>query len=138
MKLLSLLKALENLGEISFKVIGDNTFEVKEKKEAIPKKNISYSDVFENVWKEYDRKGSKKVAWQEFLKLDESDQNKLIPSIFMYKSEQPDKQFRKDFERFLKYDLYTQYYDLFMAEASKQEKIMKSARKPSEDHEWWD
>ena len=138
MKLAGKKASGESLGEISFKVTDDNTFGVKEKKEAIPKKNISYSDVFEDAWKEYDRKGSKKVAWQEFLKLDESDQNKLIPSIFMYKSEQPDKQFRKDFQRFLRYDLYTQYYDLFMAETSKQEKIMKSARKPSEDHEWWD
>ncbi len=78
----------------------------KEGKNNSPGFRQEYSPEFNQLWIEYSRKGDKKASWVEFqkLKLNPDDYPRLEQAIKNYCHENPDKKFRKDFERFLKTD----------------------------------
>ena len=58
-------------------------------------------ELFEKCWIAYNRKGSKKQAKMQWDKLDDDEKTLIIPHIKAYVSSR-DKQFQKDFERYIK------------------------------------
>lgn len=124
------------MGEISIKVSDGNIYTIEDLDVDVKAaKKVNYTNVFNDLWIQYERKGSKKEAFHQFLKIGPSEYNKISKAIDRYFLEFPDKQFRKDFQRFLKYDLYVQYYDLWEEEQTTQEKNMNI--KSKYDLEWW-
>ena len=67
---------------------------------------LDTDELFEDAWVAYDRKGSKKKAKEQWKKL--SDQNKCIARQFIseYKLQNPEIKYRKDFERYLSYEVW--------------------------------
>ncbi len=65
-------------------------------------KRVTYSNEFEYAWKEYECKGSKGAAWKEWQRLSKEDRDAAAAGIAIYKTLTPEKQYRKDFERYLK------------------------------------
>jgi DNA-binding transcriptional regulator YhcF (GntR family) len=84
--------------------------EKKERREKKERKNtgirVQYPTDFEDFWKLYGMKGDKKVSFEEYknLKLTEEESNKLPVAIRNYQIQNPERKFRKDFQRFLKMD----------------------------------
>jgi len=66
----------------------------------------AYPVEFESVWLAYDRKGEKKKAFQVFerLHMTEQELSDLPVAIRNYLEAHPDRQYRKDLERFLESD----------------------------------
>jgi hypothetical protein len=58
---------------------------------------------FDDFWTAYERKGSRKVAEQEWRRLTQADKEALMPRIPEYFRAKPDKVYRKDGERFIKH-----------------------------------
>jgi DNA-binding Lrp family transcriptional regulator len=82
----------------------DNIEENKTSKSKREKKekdnNISFAD-FEVCWKAYNRKGSKKKSLEQWQKLTDEERKRVLPHVKAYVSSR-DKQFQKDFERYLR------------------------------------
>lgn len=66
-------------------------------------KNVKkeYNSEFEILWKIYERKGNKISAFKQFQRLTKIDIVDIKDKIGLYIASTPDKQFRKDFERWL-------------------------------------
>jgi len=71
----------------------------KEKKEKELKEKSD--SLFENCWKAYRRKGSKKKSLEYWNKLNQQEQQSVMPHIKAYVDSR-DMQFQKDFERYLR------------------------------------
>jgi uncharacterized protein YdaU (DUF1376 family) len=67
-----------------------------------PGKRVQYSSEFEYAWKEYECKGSKGAAWSVWKTLTKEEYTAATTGISIYKTLTPEKQYRKDFERYLK------------------------------------
>lgn len=57
---------------------------------------------FEDFWAAYERKGNKINTAKEWAKLTQSEREAIMVNVPKYNSSKPDKQFRKDGERYLK------------------------------------
>lgn len=69
--------------------------------------DTKYSDDFERVWEMYGRKGSKRQAYIEWIKLAPNDRKLTLSHIPAYVDNLKDEpQFMKDFERYLKHGTY--------------------------------
>ncbi len=76
---------------------------VKEKKEGeVENAEMMPWPSFEDFWEAYERKGNKVNAEKEWTKIGQSDREAIMASVPNYNYSKPDKQFRKDGERFLK------------------------------------
>lgn len=62
----------------------------------------TYPEQFNEVWKIYGRKGSKKQSLAQWKKLSEDDKDAAVKAIRDYQRERPERQFRKDFQRYLR------------------------------------
>lgn len=85
----------------------------KEGKKKTPGILPDYPAEFEEVWTLYERKGDKKASYKVFKSLGLLNGNfeKLKAAIRSYVHVKPEKQYRKDFERFLQMD-WTQFLEL--------------------------
>lgn len=61
---------------------------------------------FDDFWAAYDRKGNKKTSAAEWGRLPQKDREAAMAAIPAYNASKPDKQFRKDGERFLKHRVW--------------------------------
>ena len=59
-----------------------------------------YSDDFEKAWELYERKGSKKDAYKQWMKVSDDDKLKIVEAIPKYVLS-AEYQYRKDFERYI-------------------------------------
>jgi len=59
-------------------------------------------EAFEEFWKLYERKGSKKKSLAYWKKLTHNERTQAIDCLEFYFKERPEKQYRKDAERFLR------------------------------------
>lgn len=59
------------------------------------------SEMFERFWEQYERKGSKKAAREKYMKLQDKDIEAINIHLPLYLKSKPEKQFRKDAERYL-------------------------------------
>ena len=73
----------------------------KKKEESRDKKEDKYTPRFEEAWKAYELKGSKKLSFNQWQKITEEGKVNAIKAIPLYLTEQPEKKFRKDFERYI-------------------------------------
>jgi hypothetical protein len=72
-----------------------------------PSKPVAYSEAFEAAWKEYGRKGAKRAAWAEWQRaIKRAPVEVIAAGIAPYLANKPDPKFRKDFERWLKGDVW--------------------------------
>lgn len=70
-------------------------------------KPVAYSEAFEAAWKAYGRKGAKRAAWLEWQRaIKRAPVDTIMAAIAPYLTSKPDPQYRKDFERWLKYDAW--------------------------------
>ena len=72
-------------------------------------KNVSSqekSDCFEDLWLMYERKGSKANAKKEFAKLTEEEIATMRLHIPAYLQSRPERQYRQDFERYIKHKTF--------------------------------
>jgi len=58
--------------------------------------------IFTECWAAYRRKGSKKKAYEQWLKLTEEEQSKVQEHILAYVESVSDVKYQKDFERYLR------------------------------------
>lgn len=65
------------------------------------------AEEFEDLWLMYERKGSKAKAKQEFAKLTAEEIATMRCHIPAYIQSRPDKQYRQDFERYIKHKTFT-------------------------------
>jgi len=65
------------------------------------KVKVEYTAQFDGVWQIYGLKGNKKAAFTEWKKLNDQEKDDATKAIPDYILEAPDKQYRKDFERYL-------------------------------------
>ena len=64
-------------------------------------------DCFEDLWLMYERKGSKANAKKEFAKLTEEEIAMMRSHIPAYLQSRPERQYRQDFERYIKHKTFT-------------------------------
>lgn len=64
------------------------------------------SEHFEDLWLMYERKGSKANAKKEFAKLTAEEIEAMRQHIPAYLQSRPDKQYRQDFERYIKHKTF--------------------------------
>lgn len=70
-------------------------------------KPTSYTEGFEAAWRAYGRKGAKRVAFEEWRRaIKRADARTITEAIGPYIKSKPDPKFRKDFERWLKGDVW--------------------------------
>ena len=70
-------------------------------------KPVPYSEAFEAAWKQYGRKGAKRAAWAEWQRaIKRAPIETITAGIAPYLANKPDAQYRKDFERWLKGDVW--------------------------------
>ena len=72
-------------------------------------KNVTSEQVaeqFEDLWLMYERKGSKANAKKEFAKLNEEEVAMMRLHIPAYLQSRPERQYRLDFERYIKYKTF--------------------------------
>ena len=114
------LEFWENLGLLQIKCKEGNLFSIvigeKPEQMAIeaPKKKktvFRYPDEFSSLWDLYEKKGSKKLAYDEYKKLDDDLQKLMEGCIERYVFDTPDIKFRKDMERFFRHAVYERYYE---------------------------
>ena len=65
------------------------------------------SGMFEDLWLLYERKGSKAAAKKEFAKLSEEEIAAMRSHIPAYLQSRPERQYRQDFERYIKHKTFT-------------------------------
>lgn len=65
------------------------------------------SKMFEDLWLMYERKGSKAAAKKEFAKLTEEEIAMMRSHIPAYLQSRPERQYRQDFERYIKHKTFT-------------------------------
>jgi hypothetical protein len=65
------------------------------------------SEMFEDLWLMYERKGSKAAAKKEFAKLTEEEIAMMRSHIPAYLQSRPERQYRQDFERYIKHKTFT-------------------------------
>jgi hypothetical protein len=70
------------------------------------KKEDKYTLQFSELWKAYGMKGSKKVSFERFKKLSEIDKGQAVEAVAPYLLETPEKQYRKDLERYLSHRVF--------------------------------
>lgn len=75
------------------------TEEIRKEKNNV---RLNYSDQFDGLWKIYGMHGNKKAAYAQFQKLSEEDKDRLAESLKPYLKENPEKRYRKHFERYLR------------------------------------
>lgn len=63
--------------------------------------------IFESMWLMYERKGSKAKARKEFDKLTEEEIDMMDRHIPAYLQSRPERQYRQDFERYIKHKTFT-------------------------------
>lgn len=72
-----------------------------------PSKPVVYSEAFEDAWVAYGRKGAKRAAWAEWQRaIQRADVEVIVAGIAPYLASKPDRTYRKDFERWLKGDVW--------------------------------
>lgn len=81
--------------------IGIMKRQIRTEKKIEKEKAIDNTD-FEESWKLYRRKGSKKKAYEQWLKLTEEEQLKAQEHIKAYVESVSDIKYQKDFERYLR------------------------------------
>lgn len=64
------------------------------------------SGMFEDLWLLYERKGSKAAAKKEFAKLSEEEIAAMRSHIPAYLQSRPERQYRQDFERYIKHKTF--------------------------------
>ena len=72
-------------------------------------KNVSSEKIlehFEDLWLMYERKGSKANAKKEFAKLTEEEVLLMAKHIPAYIQSRPERQYRQDFERYIKHKTF--------------------------------
>lgn len=62
--------------------------------------------LFEKSWALYDRKGSKKKAFEQWVKLSQEDKDRAIKYMPQYKALNSEIKYRKDFERYLSCEVW--------------------------------
>lgn len=76
---------------------------VKEKKEGeVENAEMMPWPTFDDFWTAYERKGNRKATEQEWAKIDQKEREAIMDHVPYYNSSKPDKQFRKDGERYLR------------------------------------
>lgn len=65
------------------------------------------AEQFEDLWLMYERKGSKANAKKEFSKLTEEEIEMMRMHIPAYLQSRPERQYRQDFERYIKHKTFT-------------------------------
>lgn len=81
--------------------------EPKHTEPASPPKPVVYSEGFEQAWVAYGRKGAKRAAWAEWQRaIQRADVEVIAAGIAPYLASKPDRTYRKDFERWLKGDVW--------------------------------
>ncbi|MBQ0073986.1 MAG: hypothetical protein KBT34_07305 [Prevotella sp.] len=87
-------------------IIQDNNIysftDIKEKEEKKLSSKKESDELFEECWKAYRRKGSKKVAKTHWAKLNDDERQKVKVHIPYYVSAASDRNYQKDFERYLR------------------------------------
>lgn len=81
--------------------INNNVVEEKERDKSLYKK-VGKDELYEECWKAYRRKGSKKVAKTHWVKLKDDERQKVKIHIPYYVSAASDRNYQKDFERYLR------------------------------------
>lgn len=61
---------------------------------------------FLNFWDAYERKGNRKTAEAEWAKTTQAEREAIMDNVPKYNASKPDKQFRKDGERYLKHRVW--------------------------------
>jgi uncharacterized protein YdaU (DUF1376 family) len=83
---------------------------VKEKVKGILKvEGVVESEIwptFQNFWDAYERKGNRKSAEAEWQRTTQSEREAIMQNVPAYNASKPDKQFRKDGERYLKHRVW--------------------------------
>ena len=80
---------------------------IKPSKELNLTKEKAYSEEFDELWEAYGRKGSKKLAYEEYKKLSTNDISKAKEHIPKYVQAHKGREvYMKDFERYLKHGTY--------------------------------
>ena len=69
--------------------------------DATPNATPEQTDLFDICWKAYNRKGSKKKSLEQWEKLTDEEQAKVLPHVKAYVGSR-DLQFQRDFERYLR------------------------------------
>jgi len=69
-------------------------------------KTKNKDELFEKAWTLYERKGSKKKALEQWRKLSQENRERAIKFIPQYKASNPEIKFRKDFERYISYEVW--------------------------------
>ena len=69
-------------------------------------KTKNKDELFEKAWVLYERKGSKKKAFEQWNKLSQENRERAIKFIPQYKASNPEIKFRKDFERYISYEVW--------------------------------
>lgn len=86
----------------SVKGTSSNKKEERRKKKVESREKITeYTPQFSELWRVYEMKGSKKVAFEKYSKLSEEDKQRALDAIPSYFVEKPEKQYRKDLERYI-------------------------------------
>lgn len=71
-----------------------------------PVATIEREGCFEDLWQMYERKGSKANAKREFAKLSDAEIEAMRLHIPAYLQSTPERQYRKDFERYIKHKTF--------------------------------
>lgn len=88
--------------DVEFESNSEQEKEVEVKSESVPvKKSSGYTVDFDSAWEAYNRKGNKKEAFKRWQALTNEDKEKAKIHIPFY-VESNERQFTKDFERYLK------------------------------------
>jgi hypothetical protein len=61
---------------------------------------------FQNFWDAYERKGNRKIAEAEWSKTTQAEREAIMQNVPAYNASKPDKQYRKDGERYLKHRVW--------------------------------
>jgi len=88
----------------------DKQRKVKEKeKEILKVEGVSEVEIwptFQNFWDAYERKGNRKTAEAEWQRTTQSERQAIMQNVPAYNASKPDKQYRKDGERYLKHRVW--------------------------------
>lgn len=119
----------------------DNNFiqEDKEKETKVSTKKKEVDELFEECWKAYRRKGSKKEAFEVWKKLTDAEKSVIPSHIKSYVSTR-ELQYQKDFQRYLSHKIFNTVvfqgnqavYDPDIFSNSNEYKPITDG-----DHQWW-
>ena len=79
---------------------------INNKKEKTIDKKKTRKELFEDCWVAYKRKGIKKIAFEQWCKLTDSEKDSVMPHIKAY-TQVREKVYQKDFERYLRDKVFT-------------------------------